>query len=379
MKARTKKKSKPNLLWHFVKRHSAKLRINWIGLVGMSGAFFIGLSIIIPRLNSDVTYSQTPVESTETSQQTEEKINYLQYQIADESVLGFQLVRINNSGDAVIAGHAPNAARVIIELNGEAIGTVQADKYGEWVFLTPTPLPTGHHRLTLEAISEDATTKIYGDQSLVMIVPQKSVIIQGGENDSGQPLVVLLPSDSESGSRVLSNQFAANKTPLGKHFTVNSIDYNNRGLLIIGGTVQATQIEMLVYLDNRPIARQRFEGQGAVPVNWDIKVDSKINPGLYQLRVDMVKDEQVILRRILPLQLTDVTQEEQEKDEYFIVKPGNSLWYIARNLLGEGAQHTTLFDANRQEIHDPDQIYPGQILTIPKKKPEENTQSEAVK
>ncbi len=351
-----------------------KFRLSWIGALGLMGAFFVGLSIIISIVISapeQSEVSQTQENIANEQNEDVQEVSYQQYQIANESVLGFALVRINNSGDAVIAGHGPKASRVIVELNGDAIGTAQADHHGEWVFLTPKPLPSGHHRLTLEAISEDETTKIYGDQSLVIIVPKKSVIIQGGENDNEQPLVVLLPSDAESGSRVLKNQFAADKTPLGQHFTVSSIDYNNQGLLIIGGILQAQQVEMLVYLDNRPIARKRFEGQGAVPINWDVRVNGKIKPGHYQLRVDMVEGERVALRRILPLQWNDFRDETEDEKEFFIVQPGNSLWYIARNVLGEGAQHTNLYDANRQEIHDPNQIYPGQILLIPKKEAKE--------
>ncbi|MCH9844776.1 MAG: LysM peptidoglycan-binding domain-containing protein [Alphaproteobacteria bacterium] len=347
-----------------------KIRLNWMWVLGIIGAFSVALSIFISILIAapeQKQLSQTEVNIANENNQTETQISYQQYQIAGESVLGFALVRMNNSGDAVIAGHAPENSSVIIELNGSSIGAAQVDHHGEWVFLTPKPLPSGYHRLTLEAISEDLTTKIYGDQSLVIIVPKKSVVIQGEEGDANQPLVVLLPSDSESGSRVLKNQFSADKTPLGANFTVNSIDYNNQGLLIIGGILQAKDIEILLYLDNKPIARKKIEGQGAVPVNWDVKVAGKISPGHYELRVDMVEDDRVVLRRILPVRWDELpNQNAQPETDFFIVQPGNSLWYIARSLFGEGAQHTTLYDANRQEIHDPDQIYPGQILLIPK-------------
>ncbi len=363
-KQKSKKKQK-NLL--------PKIRLNWMWILGIIGAFSVALSIVISILIAapeQKQLSQTEVNIANIANennQTETDVSYQQYQIAGESVLGFALVRMNNSGDAVIAGHAPENSSVIIELNGSGIGAAQVDHHGEWVFLTPKPLPSGYHRLTLEAISEDLTTKIYGDQSLVIIVPKKSVVIQGEEGDEKQPLVVLLPSDAESGSRVLKNQFSADKTPLGANFTVNSIDYNNQGLLIIGGILQAKDIEILLYLDNKPIARKKIEGQGAVPVNWDVKVAGKISPGHYELRVDMVEGDRVVLRRILPVRWDELpNQNAQPETDFFIVQPGNSLWYIARSLFGEGAQHTTLYDANRQEIHDPDQIYPGQILLIPK-------------
>ena len=48
-----------------------------------------------------------------------------------------------------------------------------------------------------------------------------------------------------------------------------------------------------------------------------------------------------------------------------MVQPGNSLWRIARRVYGEGVRHTLIFDANQDQIRDPDLIYPGQIFVVP--------------
>jgi hypothetical protein len=45
-----------------------------------------------------------------------------------------------------------------------------------------------------------------------------------------------------------------------------------------------------------------------------------------------------------------------------VVQPGNSLWRIARRLYGEGYQYTVIYEANRDQIRDPDLIYPGQVF-----------------
>ena len=47
------------------------------------------------------------------------------------------------------------------------------------------------------------------------------------------------------------------------------------------------------------------------------------------------------------------------------VQPGFSLWRIARETYGEGVLYVKVFEANRDQIRDPDLIYPGQIFTVP--------------
>jgi len=48
-----------------------------------------------------------------------------------------------------------------------------------------------------------------------------------------------------------------------------------------------------------------------------------------------------------------------------IVQPGNNLWTIAEGRYGEGVRYTTIFEANKEQIRDPDLIYPGQVFELP--------------
>jgi nucleoid-associated protein YgaU len=47
------------------------------------------------------------------------------------------------------------------------------------------------------------------------------------------------------------------------------------------------------------------------------------------------------------------------------VQPGFTLWQIARENYGDGAQYVKVFEANKGQIRDPDLIYPGQIFAVP--------------
>ncbi len=47
------------------------------------------------------------------------------------------------------------------------------------------------------------------------------------------------------------------------------------------------------------------------------------------------------------------------------VQPGYSLWRIARDSFGDGILYVQVYKANRDQIRDPDLIYPGQVFTLP--------------
>jgi nucleoid-associated protein YgaU len=49
----------------------------------------------------------------------------------------------------------------------------------------------------------------------------------------------------------------------------------------------------------------------------------------------------------------------------YTVKSGDTLSKIAKELLGDGNAYMTIFNANKDQLSDPNQIKPGQVLKIP--------------
>ena len=51
----------------------------------------------------------------------------------------------------------------------------------------------------------------------------------------------------------------------------------------------------------------------------------------------------------------------------YTVKPGDTLSKIAKEELGDAGAYNTIFEANRDQLDNPDRIKPGQVLKIPNK------------
>lgn len=58
--------------------------------------------------------------------------------------------------------------------------------------------------------------------------------------------------------------------------------------------------------------------------------------------------------------------EHEEQVEYYEIQSGDTLSAIAERFLGSASDHPKIFEANREVIKDPDLIYPGQKIRIPK-------------
>jgi nucleoid-associated protein YgaU len=52
--------------------------------------------------------------------------------------------------------------------------------------------------------------------------------------------------------------------------------------------------------------------------------------------------------------------------EYYVIESGDTLWGGAAKLLGNGSKYPEIFEANREVIEDPDKIFVGQKIRIPR-------------
>ncbi len=59
---------------------------------------------------------------------------------------------------------------------------------------------------------------------------------------------------------------------------------------------------------------------------------------------------------------------ENEESEFYEIKKGDTLSHIAKQFYGNANKYPLIFEANREVIKDPDKIYPGQKIRIPKLK-----------
>jgi hypothetical protein len=286
---------------------------------------------------------------------------------------GFDVVRVNPRGDAVIAGRAAPDAEVTVLDGGRVIGTAKADQRGEWVLLPGEPLAPGGRELSLTSRVPGSDAELRSEDVVVLVVPEPFEDVAGRPADGpGEALALVVPREGAGPSTVLQTPGAprpaeSSRIVLGETVphppggvSVDVVDYSEKGTVTIGGRAQPG-MEVQVYLDNVLAGRSTTDAEG----RWRLHPDRPIEPGRYTLRADQVgREGRVTARAEIPFQMADLGM-DLPAGQAVVVQPGNSLWRLARRTYGSGVQYTLIYDANQEQIRDPHLIYPGQIFALP--------------
>jgi nucleoid-associated protein YgaU len=82
---------------------------------------------------------------------------------------------------------------------------------------------------------------------------------------------------------------------------------------------------------------------------------------------DVVADIQVSIARAAPAQAPSApaAPPAAAAGKTYTVQPGDTLSKIAKEHLGNANAYMKIFDANKDQLSDPDKIRPGQVLRIP--------------
>lgn len=253
----------------------------------------------------------------------------------------FDVVRVGEKGDTVVAGRAMPKAEVVLSDGERELGRAVADERGEWVLVPTLPLTAGARALSLEAHNPGGEV-VRSAAPIILVVPESAA----------QPALALAPR-ADGGARLMLGP-GGEAGPL----TVDLVDGDSAGTLFVGGRAPAGA-NLHLYLNNKFLGRAQADGEGA----WRLALKGIAATGV--LRADQVDGKGKVLARIeVPLAppATDVAA----TDGTVVVEPGASLWTIARRIYGDGMAYTIIYGANRDRILDPDRIYPGQVVQVPR-------------
>jgi hypothetical protein len=285
----------------------------------------------------------------------------------------FDIVRISPTGEAVLAGRAPPGADVTVTGNGQKIGRTRADEQGQWVITPDRPLPAGGEELNVASRTPEGT-ETRSDAPVVVIVPDRAgapkpippapaasaalaPAVPAPESGPRSAVAVLVPPDAAP--RLLQAP-AGEQRPDGHKLGLDVMDYGEHGDIRFAGSAPPGS-RVRVYVDNTAAGEVVADPHG----HWDLIPSEPITTGGHQVRLDQINPAGVVANRVeLPIQRASIAPQDAANGRT-IVQPGQNLWLIARHVYGQGLRYTTIYQANRDQIRDPNKIYPGQVLATP--------------
>jgi len=266
----------------------------------------------------------------------------------------FDIVKVDPSGHAVIAGRAAPGAAVQVLDGDKSLGSVTADDRGEWVLLPVQPIPPGERQLTLEATDPKTGAKTRSADTVALAVAPPAGGVSGGANQG--TVAVLLPGNANQPAQALQTPNARTGS-----LSLDTAEYNDKGELMLSGHA-SPNATLHLYADNQPLATVTADPQG----KWSVSQRPQGSPqsqAKIELRVDELGSNGSVAQRIAtPFEAPAATAATGQ----YTVQPGNSLWVIARKTYGNGQHYTVIFGANKEHIRDPNLIYPGQVISLPK-------------
>jgi len=310
------------------------------------------------------------------------------------------VVRVETSGDMVIAGRAAPKVRVTLSEGNRLLAEGDTDALGHFVLIPPA-LSQGDHLLDLRS----GAGAQQAQATLAISVPGKP---------SEKALAAVIEADKPT--RVPGEGRSAPPRPEPGSVAVRTVEAGEDGAFFASGMGPAGATVRL-YLNDSFVADVTTAADGS----WGLRVERGMSPGHYDVRADLVVEGgKVVARAQVPF---DYPQQLQAAKPVFASAPtapqappatppaqpaaphaaassqvsatlqvsaavtapapavglavvpelqsitvvrGDSLWRISRRILGQGQRYTQIYEANPKQIRDPNRIFPGQVLVAPR-------------
>lgn len=258
--------------------------------------------------------------------------------VSEKSAPSFDIVRIDPNGNIVIAGRHIANRNVSIIINKKMIATVATDVRGELVYTTANALAPGNYTVSL--VSENG------------VKSENKVFLYISEHGVENSISLLMTND---GSTLLQSPNLVHGD-----LAVSKIDYLDTGRIVVTGDA-LPRLRVSLSLDDKYIGFARTSDHKHFGIGADVE---KLEPGReYSLAVRLHDGDGTTVATIEhKFVMPEMTGDD---DTYYTVRRGDCLWIIARNFLRRGVLFSII--AERNNIENPNLIFPKQLLQIPTK------------
>ncbi|WP_428650452.1 LysM peptidoglycan-binding domain-containing protein [Roseibium sp.] len=208
-------------------------------------------------------------------------------------------------------------------------------------------------------------------------VPVVVATAQGGsrEEPAGQ---------DGSGTQPVTSGAAANESEPqadAPAVTVEAVESEKNKVFVAGTGEPGSSVRVYVGDDYQGEAKVNSSGK------WLVEGSKNLSEGNVEVRADLIskqgdkvdaraavtfekqEEQQIVLTKVVATGASSGQDgqgaEVRKALPVVIIRKGDNLWRISRRLYGNGVRYTTIYQANQDQIRNPDLIYPGQVFLTP--------------
>lgn len=327
----------------------------WIAGAAAGLALVLGLVVFLPPgvPNGD-DKPQTATVAPEAAASASTTTLEAQPPAAQPEPPSFDTVRAEADGTILVAGQAPVGSALTVLVDDKAAGTGALDAQGKFATLLDLGASDEPRILRLVARLADGTE--LASRSSVILAPTPK---------AAKPEVLVADDQGVTRQTDAAPQAEVVIDTLG-YDALGNVDLAGRG---------AAGAEARIYVDDAFVTMAPLADDG----KWRAKLTA-VPTGTHRLRVDQTDAAGKVMSRAE----TTFTCEEPAASaavpapapdeaapvtsaKVVTIEKGSTLWAIAKATYGDGLMYVRVYEANKDQIRDPDLIYPGQVFTLPQK------------
>jgi len=313
-----------------VSRNRTVLRNFWFPIVCALLVVLIAIFVMLFKINAPVKVITPSVP---------EPIIRQVKNTEKQTTPSFDLVRIEKTGNIIVAGRNVRESNISVVINKKIVATEHTNKDGEFVYAPSEALNPGNYVISL--IDSDKNIK-----------SADSVFVYISEQGYKNSVSLLL---TKNGSKVMQAPVL-----MDGDLVVSKIDYMDNGRMVVTGKA-LPRLRVSLSLNDKYIGFSRVSDYKNFGLGADV---GKLESGKeYKLNIRLHDGEGTTIANVEhSFVMPEMTGDD---DTFYTVRRGDCLWIVARNFLRRGVLFTMI--AERNNIKNPDLIFPEQHLQIPVK------------
>jgi nucleoid-associated protein YgaU len=298
----------------------------------------------------------------------------------------FDVVNVDPSGEAVIAGRAAPNEKVELRDAGKTVAEATADASGQFVIIPPALAP-GDHELSLVANADKGPPALSSSVAVSVPAQQAKAGAPAGPPEAKPTVATAIPANPKAEPSALGMRTLATPAPAsGSRVAIQSVAADALGGLVARGSAKPNTA-LRLYLNQADVAEAKTQSDG----RWSLTIKSGMSPGGYVIQADEINPSgaTVVASANTPFDYPDMPASPAlqaaaapasaepsvppspadpviESVQTKRVATGHTLWALSKSYYGDPTRYPAIVEANRAQIHNPNVIFPGQVFVVPK-------------